>query len=70
MCTEVEIISRTSDRDVHLFLFHKLCKTRIISCSPLASDKLPVWFLCDKVWSLRVSCNFKAVSNTSTPKLS
>lgn len=70
MCAEVEIITSTSDRDMHLFLFHKLCKTRIISCSPLAFDKLPVRFLCDRVWRLRISCDFKAVSSTSTPKLS
>lgn len=49
MCSEVEIITSTSDGDMHLFLFHKLCTSRIISCNPLASDKLPVWSLCDSL---------------------
>jgi len=70
MCSEVEFITSTSDEDMHLFVFYKLCKSRIISCSPLASDKLPVWSLCDKVWSLRISRNFKAISSTYMPKLS
>lgn len=70
MCSEVEIITSTSDGDMHLFLLHKLCKSRIISCSPLASDRLPVPSLCDKVWSLHTSRDFKALSSTSTPKLS